>query len=97
MFEINSFTRAAARTGPHILGHFVLAIAGLEIHGFALVRTEKNGLSVKGPRLDPDDRRRVEITDNALRAAIQRKAVAVYQMLGGTDLPEWALKSEMGA
>lgn len=81
------------KQGRRIVAHFDCEIVGIEIKGCALIRTEQDGLTIGLPQLDTlQAQRGVKIVDNKLRNAVTRAAREAYKKMGGTDLPEWAMK-----
>lgn len=78
--------------GLRLLARFIVQVGGIIIPGCGLLRTERDGLAIALPKLAANRQPRVQITDDAVRSAITTAAREAYKMLGGTDLPEWAMK-----
>ena len=76
--------------GSRILAHFDCKVAGIELRGCVLVRTNKDGMVAWPPKLEGPEavRRSVAFVDDALRHALMSSARDVYRMMGGTEA-EW--------
>ena len=92
---INLVRRDLARDGTRVLAFIDLNVNGVALRGCALVRTAKEGLALRPPRLDHKDARfGVGFIDSALQHAALEAARAAYSAVGGTDLPAWAQRKQ---
>lgn len=81
-----------------IVAHFDVEISGLRVQGCALIRTDKGGVAMSLPNVDLDHvRRGLSFVDPLLQNACIAAAREAYKALGGTDLPEWAMKPRIEA
>lgn len=82
---------------PRTVAFFDVDIVGVEILGCELIRTANGGVTVHAPKLHErgardDVRRAVRFGDSRLYSSVKMAARRAYIGLGGTDLPEWALR-----
>lgn len=92
---ITGLTRTVdKKVGRRIIAYFDVQICGLLIRGCALIRTANDGLTISTPRLETDPARRgVSFTSDAVRNAVCALARKTYRVMGGDDLPDWAMKN----
>jgi hypothetical protein len=77
-----------------MVASFDIEIAGISIRGCALIHTKKNGVAISMPRLYGQRECGVRFTDHLLHNAVVAAARKAYLACGGTDLPDWAMKSD---
>lgn len=96
LISVTGLSRASSvRTGRRIVAHFDVDIVGIQIRGCALIRTENDGVAISTPNVNVDHAQRgVRIADAALRSAVTFAAREAYRKLGGSDLPDWAMKQK---
>lgn len=84
----------ANKGGSTVLAFFDCDANGFSLHGCALVRTPRHGLTVWPPKLDGPEggRRFILFADDSLRHAVMLHAREAYRALGGTDA-EWIGRS----
>jgi hypothetical protein len=84
--------------GSMVLAYFDCEANGFGLHGCALVRTPKHGLTVWPPKLEGPDsyRRTITFTDSSLRHALMLNAREAYRALGGTDAERIGRSIPMG-
>lgn len=80
--------------GSTVLAFFDCNAGGFQLHGCALVRTSRGGITVWPPKLDQQmvPPRDIRFIDESLRHAMMEKAREAYRALGGTDA-EWMNQS----
>lgn len=73
------------RQGDRIVAFFDAQIEWLQMRGGALVRLNSGGYGVWEPRLEGDDRRRMQLTPIVRRELVE-KVMPVYEQFGGPEM-----------